>query len=160
MSVAYLTNQVHDIDRKRKEFKKILEREVKMFNQKKATLIMKEDDAQMYEEQFQEHQSKQQVKKAPTIDLQEKQLDTEGIAANKSEQDLKEKIKKQKLEKEFMKGLDFVSDFKLQLTESKKRNCKEMIVEGITGLFEYFTPLKDNLKFIRGSQNLGIQSFF
>ena len=50
--MAYLTNQVHDIDRKRNEFKKQLEKEVKIFNKKRGLLMVKEDDAQMYEEQF------------------------------------------------------------------------------------------------------------
>jgi hypothetical protein len=45
MGVAYLTNQVHDIDKKRTEFKRLLETEVKIFNKKRGLLMLKEDDA-------------------------------------------------------------------------------------------------------------------
>ena len=49
------------------------------------------------------------------INLETAPLGTEGVEGRKWEIEQQEKTKKEKLEKEFMKGLDYVTDIKLKL---------------------------------------------
>ena len=90
----------------------MLEHEVKIFNKRKTNLINLEDDAVMYEEQFNANQAANPAEKKVKNQVIH---ENENINDRLEDQEKEYYENKAKLEKELMRGLDFITDFKLKL---------------------------------------------